>query len=456
MKKSLRLSAVILLFCMLQSIHFTAKAQDTLAPKSKDWIANVELSPDQKYICFATGLKVKVFEVATGKLQYVLEDALTPVYSEDGKYLTTVSAPGEVKVWETSSGKIIDDLKIETKGHVVLTGFSPSGKYVFAIALPSSLVQSMAELGMSEKSYTTVWETATGKVVHTYNKALLEFNEGENQIIYISKPFAHLDNYYVDVCNTDSGKVRFSFECVGRFPVSSEDKKYILSFSRKNTEIWEAATGKKVYTLDTKYCGFTKDGKYIVYGDTPESSISSYSILETATFTLQNVSACNILSRDAPNKDYVIKSLREKDDIEIWKADSCQLLQTIKGEILLAYSPDGKSILGLSGRVASGGKISLRNLATAELLYSLNPEKGKMTDGNFSPAGTFIYTVHYENTLPIRQYVSVWETASGKLLYSYRGNSGEFTKDEKYLIVVSKSDVKICEASSGKVLYTLY
>jgi WD40 repeat protein len=316
----------------------------------------------------------------------------------------------------------------------------------------------MSELGVSENPHTTVWETATGKFLHTYNKALYQFNADENQIIYISKPYAHLDNYLVDVCNADSGNALFSFESVGEFPICSKDGKYILNPRKKNTEIWEMATGKMVYTIDGKYCWFSKDGKYIVYSDAPDAAVSSHKILETATLKLQDVPVCDILSPYEPNKDYVLKSSRDKDNIEIWKADSCKLLQTVKGEVLLEYSPDGKSLLGLTGR-ASGGTVSLRNLATAELIHSLSPAKGKMTDANFSPAGTFIITINYEKALSNHQDISIWETASGKLLYSFHGNFGnfgKFTKDEKYLIIVSNSDIKICEVYSGKVLYTLY
>jgi WD40 repeat protein len=452
-----KLTAVFLFFCLFQLVHFAAKAQDTSASKNKDKIADFELSPDQKYISFTADSKtVKVFEVATGKLQYLLEESSSPVYSIDGKYLATVSMPGEVKVWETSSGKMIDDLKIETKGHISFIRFSPSGKYIYAIALPSSFVQSMSqELGKTANSYTTVWETATGKLLHTYNKALYQFSADESQIIYISKPFATLNNYWVDVCKADSVNIHFSFESEGDFPACSKDGKYILNPRKKKTEIWEMASGKMVYKIDDTYCWFTKDGKYIVCGDDSRTTVSSIKILETATFKFQDVSTCDILSGYEPNKDYIVRSFISKDDIEIWRADSCALLQTIKGETLLTYSPDGKSILGLSGRFA-GDKVSLRNLATAELVYSLTPAKGKMTDANFSPAGTFIITINNENTLPVHQDMSIWGTASGKLLYSYRGNFGQFTKDEKYLVIGSNSDVKICEPYSGKVLYTLY
>jgi WD40 repeat protein len=459
MKCFLKLSAIIL-FCSLQAIYFAARAQDTSASKSKEVISDVEFSPDQKYLSFATGSKtVKVFEVATGRLQYSLQESSLPVYSKDGKYLATASERDSVKVWEASSGKMVESLKIQTKGHISFIGFSPSGKYVYAIALPSSFVQSFSDYGIiTQNSYTTVWETATGKLLHTYDKALYQFTADENHIVYIAKPYAHLDNYLVDVCNTDSVNTHFSFESVDDFPVCSQDGKYILNPRKKNTDVWEMTAGKIVYTIDSKVWWFTKDGKYIVYSDNPDASVDSHKILETATLKLQDAPVCDILSAYESNKDYVLTSSRNKDNIEIWKVDSCKLLQSVQGEVFLQYSADGKYMLGLTGK-ASGGTVNLRNLATGELVHSLNPPKGKMTDANFSAGGTFIITTNYEKTLSNHRDISIWETASGKLLYSFQvnfGSFGEFTKDEKDLIIVSISDVKICEPYSGKVLYTLY
>ena len=110
----------------------------------------------------------------------------------------------------------------------------------------------MTELGLSETPHTTVWETATGKFLHIYNKALYQFSTNENQIIYMSKLYAHLNNYLVGVCNADSVAVHFSFEGVGDFPICSKDGKYILNPRKKSTEIWKNASGKMVYTIDGK------------------------------------------------------------------------------------------------------------------------------------------------------------------------------------------------------------
>ena len=100
----------------------------------------VALSPDGKSIASATSDKVKLFDIATGKLKFEAKQSddyariQSLAFSPDGKLLASASLGiiSDVKVWDAQTGALKQTLKPYKKtpeyGGIEAVAFSPDGK----------------------------------------------------------------------------------------------------------------------------------------------------------------------------------------------------------------------------------------------------------------------------------------------------------------------------------------
>jgi WD40 repeat protein len=126
----------------------TVNWNNKINPQLEDLRSGV-LSPDGKTLATVTwisrntwstfaGNKLRLWDVATGKLKHIIEDEAEPntygspvwslAFSADAKLLATGNAHGVVSLWDTKLGKI----RAKLSGHsgMVTVAFSPDGKFL--------------------------------------------------------------------------------------------------------------------------------------------------------------------------------------------------------------------------------------------------------------------------------------------------------------------------------------
>jgi dipeptidyl aminopeptidase/acylaminoacyl peptidase len=188
-------------------------------------VQNLAFSPDGLRIasCAMAGT-LRIWEAATGKELQAFEKqwdlCFDIAYSKDGKYLALAAGnvnkagepsrpPGEVKVWETATGKMLTSFT-HHRNWVNSIAFSPDGAWV-ASADRDHVVK--------------VWETVTGKEVH--------FLKGHTQPM-------------VSVAFSPDGR---------RLATASTDG---------TVKLWEVETGQEVLVLKAEgvqHLAFSPDGK---------------------------------------------------------------------------------------------------------------------------------------------------------------------------------------------------
>ncbi len=124
----------------------------------KDFIRDIVFSPDGKYLASASMDKtIRVWDMSTGKSLYTLEPQglviylksgpvtnpiglpmTTVAFSPDGKLLATGGADRVVRLWDSTTGKVLKELK----GHrmsITAVAFSPDGKRLLSSSLDHTI-----------------------------------------------------------------------------------------------------------------------------------------------------------------------------------------------------------------------------------------------------------------------------------------------------------------------------
>jgi WD40 repeat protein len=192
-------------------------------------------------------------------------------------------------------------------------------------------------------------------------------------------------------------------------------------------QLWEAATGKEICTLDTEPgpLAFSPDGTR----------------LATACVTLDNGLKLTVMLWASKTGEKQHRIQHPLTGVQI----------SFRGACCLAFSPDSQVLA--TGSASS--EIQLWNAATGEILRTLRGHNGQVTSVGFSADGTHVISGGMDNT------IRVWAAETGTELCALRGHSSRinsvcFSPDGTRIVSASQDlTVRLWDTKTFTELYRL-
>lgn len=217
-------------------------------------IESVSFSPDGQMLVASSGVQVKLFETANGKLLRAFStdeshtsgditvccgsEARSAIFSPDGNLVASGHEDGTIKLWDVKGGKLLRVMKGRSSD-VRSVVFSPDGKLI-------------AAGNNDEDGRIELWSAQTGKLVRRFGEdsdyvRSLAFSPDGRMIVS-----GHLTNN-VKLWDAKTGKLIREFEegfSEDDQVAFSPDGKLIASGGEnQNLLLWEVSTGKLLWHL---------------------------------------------------------------------------------------------------------------------------------------------------------------------------------------------------------------
>ena len=195
------------------------------------------------------------------------------------------------------------------------------------------------------------------------------------------------------------------------------------------------------------------DGKTLLVaggdGSVSAVNLSNQQPEHSANFNLNDFSNLVI----SPNGK--VFAAAQKKDIGVFGLNNGESQMTLQGHVgkvsALAISPDSKTLVSTSGEDRT---IRVWNLENGNLIQTIGEEVGPVTEVTFSPDGQYFVT----GSVGDYRYIKFWDTATLKLLKTYPQQPNIYglgiTPDNKKLAAAVKNYVKVWDIASGKELWS--
>jgi WD40 repeat protein len=390
---------------------------------------------------------IHLWDISTGKQLLIIESEhaveKSLVFSSDGRLLAGDGAAGTVPVWDTTTGKVVRELKTGRKELVFGVAFSPDGK-------------SLAAGG--QEGTIRVWDVATGEKRHEFKARdyVLSVAYAPDGKSLVSGDGAGC----VLMWELPSGKLRREIEHPTGFRAFGMRILQVVFFPDGQTLasvngfgiccLWESATGKQLWKQRHFRCNgisATPQGKTLaVAGDKVVR-------LWDMTTQKQRAPVFDGLSSISPvvcsPDDRILAAGGEDHTIRLWDVKTGILKVQLHGHSepirFLAFSPDGQLLtsLGQDGTF-------LWDIATGRQLHRV-PGKVLLRPAALSPDGKI---VALRNRQP--EEVTLVETATGKELQklpnTFPGPFQWFTflADSKSFVLCCSLGVRVWDVGTGK------
>jgi WD40 repeat protein/serine/threonine protein kinase len=379
------------------------------------------------------------------------------VFSPDGSKIASTSGdfrdtskPGEVKVWDATSGRVLLTLRGHTLG-ISNVVFSPDGK----------------RLASAGKDGTVkIWDASTGVKLFTIPAKFAMLHQ-----VAFSPDGRRLAtagwNGFVLVHDASTGEELLSLSGhashVNCLAFSPNGKLLATAGTDQVIKFWDAATGQSIRTLKGHtspiYCvEFSPDGRQLVSAGL-ERIIRLWDV-EHGTGSINLIGHTGAVMGLAISEDGQRLASGDTDGkVKVWRMTGGAALLTLQGHVSeitdVAFSPDGR-------RIASSSldqTIRVWDSRTGQDLDSLRGHAGGISHVEFSPDGERLVSASGDET------VKIWNVPTSQLLHSWSSNgipmrAATFSPDGKRIAAGSGSDllagdVSVWDAATFQELLTL-
>ncbi len=424
-------------------------------------------SPDaSKIVSGDDSFVVKVWETSTGRLIKTITDhtdeVLGVAFSPDGKFFATTGRDKTIKFWDSSSYQLIKTLQ-GLNAAIRKISFSHDGKKI---------------VSSSEDNALTIWDVEKGQILESFKYpfrvSYSVFSPDDKTVL-----MANGDNQ-ARILDLQSKNITVTFEGhkdrvqVANF--SPDGKKVVTASTDGLAKIWDATTGKLLLNLvghnnGVNSASFNSTGTLVVTGS-GDSSIKIWNAEDGLLISSLEGHTSYVWSTFFNDKGDKIVSAGYDSKVKIWDISKLQLLgsvlETFPNKLTSAeFSHDGKQIV----TVREGKKLSLWDVETKKQLFSFDVNTTTFISGfaRFSPDDSKILTTAagdpkfvLGNPLGMTRskVANIWDK-TGKLLLTLKGHEGDiwyaaYSADGKRIITGSADKTaKIWDAETGKLLLTL-
>ncbi|KAH8826442.1 WD40-repeat-containing domain protein [Flagelloscypha sp. PMI_526] len=366
-------------------------------------------------------------------------------FSPDGKLVVSSSDDTTIRIWDSESGKEVQQLKGHTD-FVRSAAFSPNGMRIISGSLDKTI---------------RIWDSHSGKEIrqlkgHTGHILSVAFSPDGTCIASGS------GDKTIRVWDSESGKLIRGLDghrdCILSVSFSPRGMHIVSGSIDKTIRIWNSQSGKELRQLKghTSYIrsvAFSPDGMHIVSGSEDKTIRiwDSESGREVRQISSQIGSIQSIAF--APDGMRILSG-SGNGTTRIWDAESGEEIRQLEGHKdyvrSAVFSPDGM-------RIVSGSDdqtICIWEADPCEELQQLNSHTGSLRSVDFCPDGIRIVSSSNDQT------IRIWDSQSGREVRQLKGHrdfvrSAAFSPNGRQIISTGDRTIRIWDSELGRELRQL-